>query len=60
LITTSSNASSPERYYHSENKGFHLKYQANSLKTRRVLSFLTLAENILRFNPLIRKSPDIS
>ncbi|EOZ4105624.1 TPA: hypothetical protein ACSXKA_004663, partial [Escherichia coli] len=56
----SSNASSPERYYHSENKGFHLKYQANSLKTRRVLSFLTLAENILRFNPLIRKSPDIS
>ncbi|EEW2531085.1 TPA: IS4 family transposase, partial [Escherichia coli] len=45
---------------HSENKGFHLKYQANSLKTRRVLSFLTLAENILRFNPLIRKSPDIS
>ena len=46
--------------YHSENKGFHLKYQANSLKTRRVLSFLTLAENVLRFNPFIRKSPDIS
>lgn len=43
--------------YHFENKGFHLKYQANSLKTRRVLSFLTLAENVLRFNPgLLRRA----
>ncbi|HCR6000428.1 TPA: IS4 family transposase, partial [Shigella flexneri] len=40
-----------------ENKGFHLKYQANSLKKRRVLSFLTLAENVLRFNPeLLRRA----
>ncbi|SVI00692.1 ISSfl3 ORF [Shigella flexneri] len=43
--------------YHFENKGFHLKYQANSLKKRRVLSFLTLAENVLRFNPeLLRRA----
>ena len=33
-----------------ENKGIHLKYQANSLKSRRVLAFLTLAENVLKFN----------
>jgi hypothetical protein len=39
--------------YHAENKGLHLRYQANSTKSRRVLSFLTLAENILRHSPLI-------
>lgn len=39
--------------YHAENKGLHLRYQANSVKSRRVLSFLTLAENILRHSPLI-------
>lgn len=39
--------------YHAENKGLHLSYQANSVKSRRVLSFLILAENILRHSPLI-------
>ena len=39
--------------YHAENKGLHLRYQANSIKSRRVLSFLTLAENILRHSPLV-------
>lgn len=39
--------------YYAENKGLHLRYQANSIKSRRVLSFLTLAENILRHSPLI-------
>lgn len=39
--------------YHTENKGLHLRYQANSLKSRRVISYLTLAENILRHSPLI-------
>lgn len=41
--------------YHFENKGLHLSYQANSIKTRRVLSFLTLAENVLRHSPEIAK-----
>lgn len=39
--------------YHAENKGLYLRYQTNSLKTRRVISYLTLAENILRHSPLI-------
>ncbi|NKI74238.1 IS4 family transposase [Dickeya sp. CFBP 2040] len=39
--------------YHFENKGLHLHYQANSLKNRRVISFLTLAENVLRHSPRI-------
>lgn len=39
--------------YHAENKGLHLRYQANSLKSRRVISYLTLVENILRHSPLI-------
>ncbi|AYN26533.1 IS4 family transposase [Buttiauxella sp. 3AFRM03] len=39
--------------YHAENKGLHLRYQAKSIKSKRVLSFLTLAENILRHSPLI-------
>lgn len=39
--------------YHAENKGLHLRYQANSTKSRRVISYLTLAENILRHSPLI-------
>lgn len=34
--------------WHAENKGLHLWYQANSTKSRRVISFLTLAKNILR------------
>lgn len=41
--------------YHIENKGLHLRYQANSLKSRRVISYLTLAENVLRHSPLILK-----
>ncbi len=34
--------------YHAENKGLHLGYQASSIKSRRVISYLTLAENVLR------------
>ncbi|MCT4713459.1 IS4 family transposase [Enterobacteriaceae bacterium H18W14] len=41
--------------YHAENKGLHLRYQANSIKSRRVISYLTLAENVLRHSPLILK-----
>jgi len=41
--------------YHFENKGLHLHYQANSLKSRRVISFLTLAENVLRHSPRIAR-----
>lgn len=37
--------------YHAENKGLHLRYQANSIKSRRVISYLTLAENVLRHSP---------
>ncbi|ECG8572655.1 IS4 family transposase [Salmonella enterica subsp. diarizonae] len=39
--------------YHAENKGLHLRYQANSIKSRRILSHLTLAKNILRQTPMI-------
>ncbi|HDL7708035.1 TPA: IS4/IS5 family transposase, partial [Yersinia enterocolitica] len=39
--------------YHFENKGLHVRYQANSVKSRRVISYLTLAENVLRHSPLI-------
>ncbi|EAP9889254.1 IS4 family transposase [Salmonella enterica] len=41
--------------YHAENKGLHLMYQANSVRTRRVITYLTLAENVLRQSPLILK-----
>ena len=41
--------------YHAENQGLHLRYQANSIKSRRVISYLTLAENVLRHSPLILK-----
>ncbi|POE19218.1 transposase [Pectobacterium odoriferum] len=41
--------------YHVENKGLHLHYQANSLKSRRVISFLTPAENVLRHSPQIAR-----
>lgn len=41
--------------YHCENKGLHLRYQANSQKSRWVISYLTLAENVLRHSPLILK-----
>ncbi len=41
--------------YDAENKGLHLRYQANSLKSRRVISYLTLAENVLRHSPLTLK-----
>nr|WP_052038094.1 hypothetical protein [Pectobacterium odoriferum] len=41
--------------YHVENKGLHLHYQASSLKSRRVISFLTLAENVLRHSPQIAR-----
>lgn len=30
--------------YHAEKKGLHLRYQANSIKTRRVISYLTSEE----------------
>lgn len=39
--------------YHAENKGLHLRYEANSIKTRRVISYLTLAKNVIRHSPLI-------
>lgn len=46
--------------YHAENKGLHLKYQANSLKSRRVISYLTLAKNVLRHCPLILRRTMLS
>lgn len=46
--------------YHAENQGLHLRYQANSIKTRRVISYLTLAENVLRHSPLILKQTVLS
>lgn len=46
--------------YHTENKGLHLRYQANSIKTRRIISYLTLAENVLRHSPLILKRMALS
>lgn len=46
--------------YHVENKGLHLRYQANSIKTRRVISYLTLAENVLRHSPLILRRTVLS
>ncbi|MBC6573118.1 IS4-like element ISEc60 family transposase [Escherichia coli] len=36
-----------------ENKGIHHKYQANTVKHRRVISLLKLAENEIRHSPLI-------
>lgn len=45
--------------YHFENKGLHLHYQANSTKKRRVLSFLTLAKNVLRHSPRILRWVDL-
>ncbi|STH73667.1 aldehyde dehydrogenase A [Escherichia coli] len=36
-----------------ENKGIHHKYQANTVKHRRVISLLKLAENVIRHSPLI-------
>ncbi|EED4851180.1 IS4 family transposase [Salmonella enterica] len=41
--------------YHAENKGLHLRYQANSVRIWRVITYLTLAENVLRQSPLILK-----
>ncbi|MBG6242803.1 MAG: IS4 family transposase, partial [Candidatus Symbiopectobacterium sp. Dall1.0] len=41
--------------YINENKLLHLMCQANSIKSRRVISYLTLAENVLRHSPLIIK-----
>jgi hypothetical protein len=46
--------------YHAENKGLHLRYQANSIKSRRVISYLTLAENVLRHTPLLLKRTVLS
>lgn len=46
--------------YHAENQGLHLRFQANSIKTRRVISYLTLAENVLRHSPLILKRTVLS
>ncbi|EPL6032230.1 IS4 family transposase [Klebsiella pneumoniae] len=39
-----------------ENKGIHHKYQANTVKHRRVVSLLKLAENVFRHSPLILKT----
>lgn len=39
--------------YSLENRGIHMKYQANTIKHRRVISLLTLAENVLRHSPWI-------
>lgn len=39
--------------YHTENKGLHVRYQANSIKSRRVISYLTLAKNVIRHSPLM-------
>lgn len=46
--------------YHAESKGLHLRYQANSVKSRRVISYLTLAENVLRHSPLMLKRTVLS
>ncbi|AWH87666.1 IS4 family transposase [Limnobaculum parvum] len=46
--------------YHAENRGLHLRYQANSIKSRRVISYLTLAENVLRHSPLILRRTVLS
>ena len=46
--------------YHAENKGLHLRYQANSIKSRRVISYLTLAENVLRHSPLMLRRTVLS
>jgi len=37
--------------YYFENKGLHHRYQANTTRNRRVISLLTLAENIRRHSP---------
>ncbi|MBA3143110.1 IS4 family transposase, partial [Salmonella enterica] len=42
--------------YALENKGIHVKYQANTVSTRRVLSFLALAKNVIRHTPGILKT----
>ncbi len=39
-----------------ENKWIHHKYQANTVKHRRVISLLKLAENVIRHSPLILKT----
>lgn len=39
-----------------ENRGIHHKYQANTVKNRRVISLLKLAENVFRHSPLILKT----
>jgi hypothetical protein len=39
-----------------ENRGIHLKYQANTVKHRRVVSLLKLAENVFRHSPFILKT----
>lgn len=46
--------------YHAESKGLHVRYQANSVKSRRVISYLALAENVLRHSPLILRRTVLS
>ena len=48
--------------YHFENSGLHMRYQANTMKARRVLSLLKLAENVLRHSPQVfrQASPEKS
>lgn len=37
--------------YYPESKGINRWFQANSVKSRRVLSYLTLSENVIRHSP---------
>lgn len=46
--------------YYTESKGLYLRYQANSFKSRWVISYLTLAKNVLRHSPLILKRAVLS
>lgn len=46
--------------YHAESRGLHLRYQANSLKSRRIISYLILAENVFQHSPLILKRAALS
>ena len=39
--------------YSFENKGLHSRYQANTTRSRRVISLLTLAENVKRHSPAL-------
>ncbi len=46
--------------YHAENQGLHLRYQANSIKTRRVISYSEVSGECLTTLPLILKRTVLS